>query len=115
MISHAGESAATWRASGRRSRHRPPLGTTITFTLNEPAAVTIAFLSPGHGRCPGKPCTDLLPRGALHVSGKQGLNRVSVNGRRPRLRPGSYTALITATDAGGRASNAATLAFTVVR
>lgn len=134
VITSARESASKWR-EGRKTaqisakRHkRPPIGTTFTFTLNEPAAVSFRFKQSvtrrkvGH-RCVAKTrknakrrsCKRTLERGALSFEGHAGSNRVVFQGRTSRSKKlplGRYTLVITAT-AGHSAST--TLTFTIVK
>jgi hypothetical protein len=65
----------------------------FTFTLSEPATVTLTFKLHGRGR------------GSLKIAGKAGKNTVRVKGRlskHHKLKAGAYVVTITASNAGGR-------------
>ena len=131
-LSGVGETAKTWR-EGNALAHisasrQPPLGTTFSFNLNEPARVTLAFTQPAGGRKAGKrcvaqtgknksehPCTRTVVAGTLTLSARRGPNRVSFQGaisRKQKLEPGSYTLVLTATASGER-STPRRLKFTI--
>jgi len=96
------------------------MGTTFTFGLNAKAVVRFTFVKSILGRRVGPKCravTDANRRhptcrrsseiGVLTTHGRAGRNRVRFDGRlgsRVGLPPGSYTVLITATNAGGRST-----------
>ena len=105
-------------------------GTTFTYTLSEPATVTIAIAQRQSGRRRGRKCiapskklgkarkcTRIVKKGALKRTSRQGANRVAFTGRiaSRALKPGSYQATLTATDAAKNASKPKTVKFTVVR
>ena len=109
---------------------RVPRGTTLRFTLSEPAAVRIVFERKTTGRKVGgrclaatparrrrSTCTRYVSAGSISASGVAGANAVKFSGRiRGRaLKAGSYRASITATDPGGQRSGVATVRFRVVR
>jgi streptogramin lyase len=136
-VTAAAQSAAVWRsgplpAAIARRRHRaptlPPVGTKFTFVLNEPATVTLSFTQALPGRRVGRTCVAKNRRkrhracvrtvtvGVVALAGHPGLNTVVFDGRlsaRSSLRPGRYTMLIGATNAGGVAAAPAVLRFTV--
>ena len=133
-IAGATQSRSRWREGGalaRISRRRAPVGTTFSFALNEQANVSLAFTQRAHGRrvrgkCVAQTranrrkrvCLRTVTRGTLGFSGHAGVNHVAFQGRvsrSKRLAPGTYTLLITASDARGRKSGTARLAFTIVR
>ncbi len=107
------------------------MGTTFSFTLNEQANVSFVFTQRVRGRkvrgkCVAqtkgnrrKPaCLRTVTRGTLGFSGHAGVNHVAFQGRisrSKRLAPGTYTLLITASDATRRKSGTARLTFTIVR
>ncbi|MDQ6819688.1 MAG: hypothetical protein M3076_05010 [Actinomycetota bacterium] len=107
--------------------HRPPIGTTYFFTLNETAKVTFTFKQrlsgrkvkghciPQTRRYRHKPsCKRSVTKGTLSFTAHTGQNRLAFQGRITRtkkLPPGRYTLQITATLAG-KASPPATLTFT---
>jgi Bacterial Ig domain len=77
-------------------RHRK-----LSFTLSEAAKVTFVFTQRVHRHT--------RKRGTLTVSGKAGSNTHRFNGRLPhgkKLTPGNYTAIVTATNAGGKSKSA---------
>jgi hypothetical protein len=129
------QSSPVWRP-GRKlaliaSAHKPPVGTTFSFTLDQAATVTLRFTrhAPGRsrgGRCT-KPaannkraprCTRSLAAGALRITGHSGRNRVHFEGRISRshqLTPGRYTLQITATNVAGQHASGQALRFTIVK
>jgi len=124
------ESHARWRESGRARRPGVPIGTTFTFGLNTNATVRFTFMENVRGRrvrgkCravtganrrdPG--CRRSAEIGVLTTHGRAGRNQVGFRGRlgkRLGLPPGSYTVLITATNARGGRSVSHGLRFTIV-
>jgi hypothetical protein len=109
---------------------KPPVGTTFRLTLNEAATVQFAFaqLLPGrkgHGRCvaqtarnrSNKACTRSVPRGSLSFSAGAGPHNLAFQGRLTRdgkLKPGTYTLSITATNAAGQRATTTLRPFTIV-
>jgi hypothetical protein len=95
-------------------------GTTIKLTLSRAASIKIVVTHSltGHkvaGVCKthvkmGKKCTINSQVKTLHFSGAAGSKRFKL--RLPTLKPGSYTARVTASDSAGR-SNGVTLKFTI--
>jgi streptogramin lyase len=126
---HVRLSNARWREPGGARRAGVPIGTTFTFDLNTNAIVRFTFIQKIRGRWVGRRCravTDANRRhrtcrlsaeiGVLATRGRAGRDRVVFHGRLDRrlvLRPGSYTVLITATNAGGRSTPQA-LRFTIL-
>jgi Concanavalin A-like lectin/glucanases superfamily len=128
------QSRRRWREGSKLARStrksRLSIGTVFSFTLNEPAKMSFAFTQPSggrrvKGRCVGrspenrrKPnCKWATTRGVLSFTGHAGLNKVSFQGRishRQKLKPGSYTLMLTATGTYGR-SAPKTLSFTIVK
>jgi hypothetical protein len=134
-ITALSESASVWREGSKlafitRTR-KPPIGTVFSFDLNEPATVTLKFFQRRagrkvHGRCvaeskknKGKPrCTRQVLAGALTRPARKGANHIHFAGRLSqsrRLRPGSYTLTVSATDSAQRRSSSRSLSFTIVR
>jgi hypothetical protein len=134
-IAGAHQSNAVWREGAKlarlaRKRH-VPTGTTFSFTLSEAARVSIAFrqktagrlvdghcVAQSHKNRHGRRCSRTVTKGSLVFSGHAGLDRVAFEGRisrSSRLAPGTYTAVITATNAAGQRSNSASLTFRIVR
>jgi streptogramin lyase len=133
-ITAARESASTWRLGrklARISRRKPPIGTTFSFALNEPAAVRFTFTQRSTGRRVGakcvaksrknarhKTCTRTVTVGTLSFTGHTGTNKVAFQGRTSRsrkLKPGRYALIIVATNSAGTRSTPVTLRFTIVR
>ncbi|MCW2996802.1 MAG: repeat protein [Solirubrobacterales bacterium] len=117
---------------GTRTPKRTPRGTTLRFTLSEPAAPTITIRRTLAGHRTGKTCRPGAPRrgsrakrctvleriGTLTATGVKGDNRVPFTGRVAgrALAAGAYVAAVTATDAAGNTTRSpATATFTVVR
>jgi hypothetical protein len=136
-VSGLKQSHAVWRegkkaaALSRRSRKKPPVGTTFSFTLDQAARVRFAFAQQVggrsvKGRCVAqtrsnrhkRACRRALSRGALSFAGHAGLNKVVFQGRlagSKKLPPGRYTVVISATNAAGKRSVARSLRFAIVR
>jgi Bacterial Ig-like domain (group 3) len=131
VLSHVRQFAATWRESKAKQKHGPPVGTTFSFILNEPASVLFSFTQTTtgrkvNGRCVAqtnrnrkKPrCTLTTVDGTLTLTGHAGTNSVRFIGRISQttvLKPGSYTVQITATNASGGRSAQRTLRFTIIK
>jgi hypothetical protein len=106
-----------------------PKGSSLSYSLSEPSAVTIVIARPDSGRKVGKTCrapsrsnrrkprcTRYVTVGTLKRRAFQGLNKVAFTGRigRKALKPGSYRATVTAKDAARNVSNASITAFAIV-
>ena len=133
VITSARESARRWRERGsvrvKRDR-KSPVGTTFSFTLNEPARVALAFTEKAGGRevnhrCLPQThrdrrrprCTRTLPVGTLAFAAHRGHNAVRFRGRispTKKLEPGRYQLVMTATDAADQRSTDESLNFTIV-
>jgi len=135
-ISDLSETARTWRegdalaqVTSRAGDERSlPRGTTFSFGLNVAARVTLTFARSARGRraggtCEaqtkrnekGKRCTRTLIAGTLTFSARVGANTVRFAGlvsRHKRLKPGSYTLLVSAA-ASGEQSTPGMLHFTI--
>jgi hypothetical protein len=106
--------------SARRFTARP--GTTLRVTLSEPARVTVQIsrVQRGRrvrGRCRttamhGRRCSFRQRARRLSFQGRAGLDRRHLRTR--GLRPGSYTAAVSARDSGGRRSRTVTLRFRIL-
>jgi streptogramin lyase len=137
-ITAAHESASTWRVghklaqiSRRRKAKAPPVGTTFSFVLNEPATVTFSFTqqlagSSVHHKCVARTrknakhrgCRRTVTVGRLSFTGQIGTNQVVFQGRvssRTKLAPGRYAVVILATNSIGLASTPVALGFTVAK
>ena len=114
------------------AKRRVKKGTKFRWTLSEAATTRIQIKLERKGikkgrRCvaakPGqkvprkKRCVALQSKGTLRRAGKQGRNSLAFSGRMGKraLKPGSYRAVFTATDAAGNRSLAKTLKFRIVR
>jgi PKD domain len=133
-LSRVSETHRTWREGTRTAtiaRPRIPVGTTFSFTVNEPVHVRLTFTQamPGRrasGRCQamtprnrhGRPCRRTVTRGALTVTVKPGAHRLRFQGRIAgrKLPLGHYTADVVATNTTTHNHSASrTLGFTIAR
>jgi PKD repeat protein len=121
---------SVWREPAKHhARHGPPVGTKLTFTLNENARVTFSFRLVNGGRTVGRSCVKpshrnrhkpscALLEGTLTVAGHAGKNTVSFLGRLPggrQLPPGNYLVLVTATALGRTSLPVRLNGFTIAR
>jgi PKD domain-containing protein len=134
-VSGVRQSATVWREGNQlarfsRAKHKPPVGTTFSFTLNMTATARFDFTQRASGRkVAGKcvaqtkrnrrkaKCTRTLTLGTLSFAAHAGANTVRFQGRLSRtrkLKPGHYTLLITATSSSGGRSAPQSLSFTIV-
>ena len=123
-ISTVSQSRSSWRERGRS-----PLGTTFSLTLSAPATLHLRFMRHAEGRLADdrcgaetatniryKPCSRLIPAGALSLPAHQGANNISFRGllsRSDRLELGRYTLVAIATSAAGEPSGARSLIFRI--
>ncbi len=134
-LTSASQSNRRWRLGNKLAMFtaaaKPPVGTTFRFTLNKPATVRFAFGQslPGrkvNGKCvaqtarnrKAKACSRSVTAGSLSFNVGAGLQRLSFQGRLTRtrkLKPGTYTLTITATDAAGQRASKTLKSFTIVR
>ena len=133
-ISAVSQSHRIWRRGNKLATlagRRPPVGTTFSFTLSQPATVTFTFAQRVAGRSAGHRCvaptranrrkarcTRMLTRGALTFAARAGAQKLSFQGKLSRsrqLQPGTYSLSIVARNAAGQASPAAQLTFTIVK
>jgi hypothetical protein len=132
VLSRVRESVQSWHEGNALAREisgrAPAAGTIFSFSLNEPASVGLEFAQPAGGRKVGHTCvaptskneskhkcTRTVLAGTLTFSARTGPNKLSFEGllsRQRRLKPGSYTLVLTATASGER-STPKTLKFTV--
>jgi streptogramin lyase len=140
VVSHVRESASRWREGPKlpqissrhgRRKHRPPVGATFSFSLNEQASVTFAFtqrvsgrkvgrncVPKSHGNRKRKACQLMVTRGTLSFTGHPGTNNIVFQGRisgAKTLKPGRYTLVITAANTAGQKSAPQSLGFTIVK
>lgn len=135
-LSSLSETAKIWRegkalpAISSKKSKKPPIGTTFSFSLNEAASVTFTFTEPAAGRKVGKSCvaqtdrnkhkrrcTRTLTAGTFTFSAHAGTNKLHFEGlvsKHAKLKPGSYTLLVTAT-AADKQSATGTLHFTIAK
>jgi hypothetical protein len=133
VISGLHQSHSAWREGSKLARitsRRLPVGTLFSFTLDEPATVRLVFTQQSSGRRAGgrcvpetkanrrkRACKRTLTRGTMTFTGHLGANKVSFEGRISRSKKlplGTYTLLITATNAMGRRSLPKQLTFAIV-
>ncbi|MGA2471450.1 MAG: hypothetical protein ABSG64_12275 [Solirubrobacteraceae bacterium] len=117
--------------SRKHKKPKLPVGTTLGFTLNEQATVTLTFTERVsgrnvHGTCVAQTkknrkhhgsCTLTKAAGTLTFAGQAGADSVTFDGllqNGTKLGPGSYTVAIGATTAGETATPA-TLSFTIAK
>lgn len=133
-VSGFGQSASRWRR-GKGLPHissagGAPVGTTFSFTLNEPSSVSFAFSQRRagrrvRGRCvavtPGNAgkarCKRTVKAGSFSLPGHEGLNKAGFQGRltsSKALKPGTYAVSIVASDAHGLRAISPSLSFTIV-
>ena len=128
------ESAKRWREGSRLAqlsqKGGPPVGTTFSFLLNEPATASFSFTQQLTGRSVrsrcvaetsknrhGRSCKRKVTAGALSLTAHAGTNKIAFEGRisrSKRLKPGPYTLTVSATNSAG-VSNTKQLTFTIVK
>jgi hypothetical protein len=125
---HRGTHAATL---AKHAHKRIPVGTTISFTLSQAAAVTLTFqraqpgtssagrcLAPSPKRRHDRHCTRYTTvHGSVSIAAPAGANRVGFDGvldGGAKLAPGSYRLALSASDAGGTTSAAQRPSLTLV-
>jgi methionine-rich copper-binding protein CopC len=139
ILTSLGETVKTWREGNALARiaaskkRKPPIGTTFSVGLNEPATVTFVFTTTVRGRRVGRmcvaptnsnrrklrkkrPCTRTVKAGTLTFSAHAGTNTVRFDGlisKHKKLKPGSYTLSVTAL-ASGKHSATGTLHFKII-
>jgi hypothetical protein len=136
VLTNVRQSHRNWRAGRARAtiarRHhkqRPPVGTTLSFAVNEPATVKLTFTYANprrrvHGRCVAKSRHNRrAPRcarqaGPLSFAVQSGTHRVRFDGvvsRKTKLGPGRYTVTIVAINSVRQSSKPSSLKFTIVK
>ena len=131
VLSQFTQSHRKWREKGHPRRHKPPVGTVFTLSVDQPAAVKFTFTEKltgrrVKGRCVAlmrrnrhnRACSRTVPAGRFSVAGKAGSNKVSFKGaipERKRLRPGRYTVTAVAVNSAGKRSQQRQLTFTIVK
>jgi sugar lactone lactonase YvrE len=133
-ITSTRQSASIWREGTRLAQisrgKRPPVGTTISFSLNEKATVRFTFTQRVSGREVGEKCVAqseknarrqackrTVTAGMLSFTGQGATNKVVFQGRishAKKLEPGRYTLVIAATNAAGESAPPTSLSFTIV-
>jgi len=136
IVSDVKQSHRRWRTGSKLARlsatatHKAPLGTTFSFKLNEAASIVFKFTQPAigrkvNGKCIAQTnknrarhaCKRTLTRGTLSFAAHTGADKVVFQGaisRSKKLKPGSYTCVISATSRGLRSPPKA-LGFTIVK
>ncbi len=130
VVTQAHQTHRTWRESNSH-KDRAPVGTAFFFTLNEPANILFVFTQhirgrKVNGRCVAQTdknrrahrCGMTVARGILSYRGHIGQNKLSFTGtisRSKKLKPGTYTLTITATNATGQHSKPQSLGLTIVK
>jgi hypothetical protein len=136
IVSDVKQSHRRWRTGSKLARlsatatHKAPLGTTFSFKLNEAASIVFKFTQPAigrkvNGKCIAQTnknrarhaCKRTLTRGTLSFAAHTGADKVVFQGaisRSKKLKPGSYTCVISATSRGLR-SPPKSLGFTIVK
>ena len=130
LLTNVHQSHRHWRERNlRQPNHHKPTGTTFSYTLNEPATLSLAFTQKHPGRqlahrcqTPSKTnrdkprCTRTLTIATLTATGHAGPNHLPFKGRilhAKKLGPGTYTLVITA-HAFASTSRPRTLTFTIL-
>jgi hypothetical protein len=134
VLSAVSQSHRSWARAGKlamiSARHRIPVGTTFSVTVNEAATLTFSFSQLATGRSIGRRCVTATRKnrgqrsctlsrraGTLSLAGHPGVNYVAFYGQLSRIRRlgrGAFTLSITAIS-GGKASSPATLRFSIVK
>jgi hypothetical protein len=134
------QSARTWRegkllahvsSAAAKPKKKPPIGTTFSFALSEPATLTLVFSRPAGGRQVGsrcvaqtkknehnRRCTRTLIGGRLHLPGHLGKNKIRFQGRiskNRKLMPGHRFMMAIWATVSGRNSLPRVLHFTIAR
>ncbi len=136
-ISSLKQSVSTWREGNKLAqisahrRKRPPVGTTFSFDLDQPATLTLAFTQTTTGRkLSGKcitqtnhnrrkpRCTLIRVAGKLKLPARRGTNHILFQGRISRtmkLQPGRCMLTISARNAARQTTISKSLSFTIVQ
>jgi hypothetical protein len=135
-ISDVRQSASTWREGSQpaqisRKKKKPPMGTTFSFSLSEPASITLTFKRSATGRrvrgkCVAQTrsnkhrpkCPRTVAAGSLKLSAGKGADKIHFDGllsRRKRLGLGEYMVTITAVDSARRRATSRPLRFTIIK
>jgi hypothetical protein len=118
--------------SGKRGGggRRLPVGTTLSFTVDQQSTIALTFASHAAGRMSGtrcvrptnrnrhgRSCVRLVPAGSSTTKGHAGINRLAFKDALPggkHLPTGGYTVTLVATNSAGMRSGAVALTFTIV-
>lgn len=106
------------------------MGTTFSFSLNQPATITLTFTQSAAGRrvsgkCVARTksdkheprCSRTLTAGSVNLSAATGVDRIYFDGllsRKKKLKLGRYEVRITAVNSAGRRTTSSSLGFTIV-
>jgi hypothetical protein len=123
--------AAASRGGSIAAARRAPVGTTVRYTLSEPATVAFTVQRAVRGRRAGRRCVRptrrngrakrctryVRVRGGFSRASSTGLNRFTFTGRLGglKLTPGRYRLVARARDAAGNRSAPKRVAFRIVR
>jgi hypothetical protein len=128
-VSAVTETHKRWQEGHKLGHKHAPTGTSFSFTVSQPAQVTLAFTETAHGRkVKGKcvaatthnakhaRCKRMLARGTLADTATAGRHTIHFDGRVSghKLPVGAYTVKIAAANSAGK-SGTAGLRFTIVR
>jgi hypothetical protein len=114
---------------------QPAVGTTFSFTLDQPATVELTFTQRasgrvvsvnGHSECVAQTkhnqqrrrCVRTVTTAGLSLNAARGADKIAFAGRvnpTHKLSVGGYTTTITATNASGESSAPQSLRFTIVK
>jgi hypothetical protein len=128
-VSHKSFKPGKKLATIAKKRKKPPVGTTFSFKLNTSASLKLSFARSTPGRKAGRKCVAETKHnkhdhackrsksaGSITLAGHPGTDKVSFQGRlskHKKLKPGSYTLTITATNTSGK-SRSRSAKFTIV-
>jgi hypothetical protein len=135
-LSGVSQTATIWREGNQlarfsRTKHKPPVGTIFSFTLNMPATARFDFTQRVSGRRDARKCVAQTKRNRRRAKCKRTVtvasmsfaahtaaNTLRFQGRLSptrKLKPGRYTLIITATSSSGGHSAPQPLSFTIVK
>lgn len=125
-----GSNLASVASIAHKHKRKPPVGTTFTFTLNTPAAITLTFahrvggrkvkhkcVAPTKHNRHGRACKRTVTVDTLALTGHAGTDKIRFQGQLSKhrhLAPGTYTLTIIATNTSGR-SDPRSIKFTIAR
>jgi hypothetical protein len=98
----------------KKKHKKPPVGTTLKFTLNTTATLKLVF---GHKVKRPHHKTKTKTDGTIKLTGHPGTDKITFQGRinkHHKLKPGTYTITITANNSTGK-SKTRTIKFTILK